>query len=115
MTTLTRQQVLNMGPGHELNKLVSVHVMKHKWSPKFDYSTNDVSALVVVTKLLDDGISFTADGVSLKVNKLYDFYLKDDAEDILSNAINQPTLAEAICKAAVIFALNIPFLGGVEI
>jgi hypothetical protein len=124
--TLTREEILAMEPGEELNHLVIESVLKwHKvdlkprnngwfWSDghthlgwdSFSPSTDISAAWEVVTHLMNDHKDVLVQGVSFEKNRLFDCAIYEH-EDELAVTSMQSSAPEAICKAALLAVLNL--------
>ncbi|CAH1054085.1 BC1872 family protein [Paenibacillus pseudetheri] len=118
--TLTREEILAMEIGNELDIEVAVTVMGRErdkfrsgWIRLGDLSTypkqysKDISAAwEVVTHLMNDHKDVLVQGVSFEKNRLFDCAIYEH-EDELAVTSMQSSAPEAICKCALLAVLNL--------
>ena len=123
--TLTREQIMNMPEGRELDTLVAQHIMELtivpdglKYSPRYylpeyketyhrevpNYSTNISAALEVVEKMRKNKIYLD---IRVWPEEYQVLPHQDEHNKLIEHCIvKSPSLPEAICKAALLASLG---------
>ncbi|MEK4355175.1 hypothetical protein MKX41_30770 [Paenibacillus sp. FSL R5-0475] len=104
--TLTREEILAMEPGQELDELICNHIFDLEMVAHVHYSSDISAAWEVVTHLMNDHKDVLVQGVSFEKNRLFDCAIYEH-EDELAVTSMQSSAPEAICKAALLAVLNL--------
>lgn len=130
--TLTREEILAMEPGQDLDRLISIHVMGfeirkeyladqsyHEYYYREGYKYENVNypnewqpsrfidaAWEVVESIMNRNLDVRIYCVSMKINKLFDcvIYEGDNSKVVV---VMQSTAPESICKAALLSVLKL--------
>lgn len=108
--TLTREEIQGLLPGRELDELIAEQVMG--WvSFRIghlipNYSTDISAAWEVVENIMSMNLDVRIYCVSMKINNLFDCVIHEGDNNKVVVSM-QPSLPEAICKAALLAVLNL--------
>ncbi|MEF2243983.1 BC1872 family protein [Paenibacillus sp. IITD108] len=115
--TYTREQILAMEPGRELDKIVSEHVTKYQsltthlnadgtfgYLP--NYSTDIAAAWDLLKEINEKGLVWRIEGARVSV---FDPYVGSPADDgsLVHYEIIGSGIADTICKAALLAVLDL--------
>lgn len=112
---MTRDDILNMPAGREMNRLVMEWVTELTVDDNFyipAYSTDIAAAWEVVEKLMHDGFIWKSNGNESCGNLIYSFsFAKDDGGyeeyfQTFDSGITENNLPLAICRAALLAVMG---------